>query len=235
MPKKHTIKWRDKDIKELNRVVRNFNAKISRVAKKNPNQAEFLPDKVSVQSLKGRIGTRQDFNREIASLKRFSRRGAEKIEVTESGLTLTQYEIKEVKNKVRITNIKRTVERKKLDIDETRGTMGQVSERGLRPKVFSLNKSQKEWEKFVESLEREISSNFKLEQLEKYKENYLNGLIENLGQKGEELANLLKDVSPEKLFTNSVTNPLLSIDFIYDPLELETIIDAKIEAWQEVI
>jgi len=235
MPKKSQIKWRDKDIKELNRIVRNFNAKISRVAKKKPNQAEFLPDKISVKALKGRIGTRQDFKREIASLQRFSKRGAEKIEVTESGLTLTQYEIKEVKNKVRITNIKRAVERKKLGVTEREGVMGQVTERGLRPKVFSLNKSQKEWEKFVQSLEREIGSNFKLEQLEKYKENYLNGLIENLGTKGEELATLLKDVPAEKLFSNSVTNPLLSIDFIYDPLELETIIDAKIEEWTQII
>jgi len=235
MPKQSKIKWRDKDIRELQRVVRNFNQKISRVAKKDPTKAEFLPQKISTKALQGRIGTRKDFKRELASLQRFSKRGAERIQVTESGLTLTQYEIKEVKNKVRITNIKRAIERKKLDVTEREGVMGQVAERGLRPKAFSLNKSQKEWEKFVESLEREISSNFKLEQLEKYKQNYLQGLIDNLGTKGEELANLLKDVSPEKLFSNSVTNPLLSIDFIYDPLELETIIDAKIEAWREVI
>lgn len=233
MPKKSQIRWRDKDVKELERVVRNFNSKIKRVKDKNPNATEFLPDKISVKALKGTIGTRQDFNRELNSLKRFSKKGAEKLQTTPTGLTLTSFEIQEAKIKTRIVNIKRAYERKALGVTEREGVMGQVSERGLRPKKFSLNKSAKEWERFVQSLEKEISSNFKIEQLEKYKENYLKGLINNLGEKGAELAQLLDNVDPDILFTKSVTNPLLSIDFIYDPLELETIIDAKIEAWQE--
>ena len=233
MPKKSTIRWRDKDVKELNRIVRNFNAKIKRVAEKNPQSEKFLPNKISVKALRGTIGTRQDFNRELNSLKRFSKRGAEKIQTLPSGLSLTQFEIKETKLKTRIVNIKRAFERKKLDIKETEGAMGQVSERGLQPKKFTLNKSAKEWEQFVASLEKEISSNFKAEQLEKYKENYINALIENLGGRGEELAEILKGVDAEKLFKKSVSNPLLTIDFIYDPLELESIIEAKIEAWQQ--
>ena len=232
MPKKSTIRWRDKDVKELNRIVRNFNSKIKRVAEKSPESEKFLPDKLSVKALKGTIGTRQDFKRELNSLQRFSRREAEKIQTTPGGLTLTAFEIKEAKIKTRIVNIKRAFERKKLGVTERDGVMGQVSERRLQPKKFTLTKTAKEWEKFVASLEKEISSNFKAEQLEKYKENYLKGIIENLGIKGLALNNLLKDVDAEILFKKSITNPLLSIDFIYDPLELETIIEAKIEAWQ---
>lgn len=233
MPKKYNIRWRDKDVKELNRVVRNFNRKVERLRKKNPNEAEFLPEKISVKSLRGTIGTRQDFNRELNSLKRFSKRGSEKLITTETGLTLTEYEIKEAKIKTRIVNQKRSLERKRLKIDTKRGTMGQASSQNLKPKTFSTNKTAKEWEKFVESLEKEISSNFKDEQLENYKRNYLMGLIENLGGKGEELAKLLENVDAKKLFELSVSNPLLSIDFIYDPLELETIVDAKIETWKQ--
>lgn len=235
MPKQSKIKWRDKDIRELQRVVRNFNQKISRVAKKDPTKAEFLPRKISVKALQGRIGTRKDFKRELSSLQRFSKRGAEKIEVTESGLTLTKYEIKEVKNKVRITNIKRAIERKKLTIDEKKGTMGQVSSQNLRSKTFSLNKSQKEWEKFVESLEKEIASRFKVENLENYKQNYLDAIEKFLGGAGEKLYNLVKEVDIEKLFINSVEVPTLSISFTSDPLEAEYIAERAYQDWLDVL
>lgn len=235
MPKSSKIRWRDKDVKELERVVRNFNNKIRRVAKKDPNAVEFLPDKISVKSLKGSIATRSDFKKELNSLKRFSKRGAESLVTTPTGLTLSQYEIGEAKEKTRIVNIKRALERKKLDVSERTGTMGQVSSQNLRPKAFNLNKSQKEWEKFVKSLERETSSRFKIEQLEKYKENYLDAIDKFLGEAGEELRQLVETIDIETLFKNSIETPTLSIGFTSDPLDVDTIATRALLDWKEVL
>ena len=91
MAKQHPIKWKQTDDKELAKVVRNFNNKISRITKKNPDLKNALPDKISVRQLKELINTRQDLKRELNALRRFSKRGAEEI------ITYGDYNIKVTK------------------------------------------------------------------------------------------------------------------------------------------
>ena len=96
MPRYNKIQWRDSDEQELRRVVKNFNAKLARLEKKNPSEAKYLPkfakteiinneefvtftDRLSVSQLKELIHTRQDLKRELNALRRFSKRGAEQI------------------------------------------------------------------------------------------------------------------------------------------------------------
>lgn len=75
MARKPRIRWRKSDDEELKRVVKNFNAKISRLEKKDPKNKNALPQRITQKEVKDMIITRQDFNREIKSLKRFTRRG----------------------------------------------------------------------------------------------------------------------------------------------------------------
>jgi len=234
MSKGNNIKWRDKDIAELQRVARNFNAKIARIAKTNPSKAPFLPEKISVKDLKSKIGTRQDFKRELNSAKRFSRKGAEKVQTTPTGLTLTNYEINEAKIKTRIVNTKRTNELKKLDIDIKAGNMGQISSQNLKPKKFSLNKTAKEWDKFVESLEREIATNFKKDMVELYKTNYLEAIKNFLGEDGYDLHQYIQSMDAEHVYRNSINNPILSIGFTSDPLPTDMIVDHALNEWMEI-
>ena len=79
MSRKYNIRWREADEKELQRVVKNYNAKLSRLAKKNPEMKNALPDRVSAAQLRDMIETRQDLNRELNSLRRFSQKGAEEL------------------------------------------------------------------------------------------------------------------------------------------------------------
>lgn len=92
MSKYHRINWRESDEQELKRVVRNFNAKVTRLEKKNPqkynkntlptfwdSETETYTNKMSVRQMKDLINTRQDLKRELNALKRFSKRGAEEI------------------------------------------------------------------------------------------------------------------------------------------------------------
>ena len=86
----YNIKWREQDEKELRRVVRNFNNKLQRLVKKSPENKNILPQfynedaqqfesRLTIDMLKGLIQTRADYNRELNMLKRFSKRGAERI------------------------------------------------------------------------------------------------------------------------------------------------------------
>lgn len=75
MARKPRIRWRKSDEEELKRVVKNFNAKISRLEKKDPKNKNALPQRITQKEVKDMIITRQDFNREIKSLKRFTQRG----------------------------------------------------------------------------------------------------------------------------------------------------------------
>lgn len=110
MSKYHKIRWNESDTRELERVVRNFNAKVTRLAKTSPQNKSALPEKVSARQLKELINTRQDLNRELNSLKRFSKRGAEKIvEVPGSdyNLKITKWQRTEMNRSIGIINRKR--------------------------------------------------------------------------------------------------------------------------------
>ena len=86
MSKYHKIRWQDNDLKELQRVVRNYNAKVTRLKKKEPElykntlpqfydeRTDSFTDKISVRQLKEIINTRQDLKRELNMLRRFSKK-----------------------------------------------------------------------------------------------------------------------------------------------------------------
>lgn len=134
MPKQYRIKWRESDERELRRVLRNYNAKISRLEKKNPQTAKYLPkywddkkeeftNKLSVNQIKELINTRQDFKRELNALKRFSKKGAEEIVVmpgTDNNIKLTKWQRTEMRRRTPRIN-KRRQERLK-HIEETEMT-----------------------------------------------------------------------------------------------------------------
>ena len=115
MPKQYNIRWRKDDSEQLRKAVKNYNAKIDRLAKKNPESASALPEKTSVRQMKELIDTRQDLNREINALRRFSKKGAETlVDVPDSeyNLKITKWQKNEMTRRVGIINRKR---KKRLD------------------------------------------------------------------------------------------------------------------------
>lgn len=89
------IRYNKELVKELNRTVTNYNAKIRRLQKINPSLA--LPEKASVKSIKNTSDRRKDLIRNIESLKRFSKKGAENTMILPSGDFVSEYELKELK------------------------------------------------------------------------------------------------------------------------------------------
>ena len=86
----YNIKWRDSDEAELKRVVKNFNAKIQRLSKKNPDIKSILPEKEDWKEIKSRVSTRSDLIKEINMLKRFSsnRNSADVFIILDDGRTV---------------------------------------------------------------------------------------------------------------------------------------------------
>ena len=230
MQKRSKIKWRKSDEQELSKAVRKFNAKRTRLINKFPEMEEYLPDKLSVKDIRKNVQTRREFKNELKSIERFMRKGAEKPIVTETGIKTTVYEKKEVGIKVRTLNIRKTAERKKADVSTEKGTMGTIKANNLLPKKYDIDKIKKsDWDKFKQSVEKQIKDSYTSDRDSRYKENFLKGLDNAYGEKAEYLIELVKQIDPETLVQMYYDNPILQIDFIYDPIEM----DAKIEAMEE--
>ena len=108
------IRYDKKLNQEINRTIRNFNQKISRLEK---NERELLPPKITKKELKENVYTRAELKRKLAELQRFSRRGAEEIIETSTGVRISKYELNELKREsARIKrNISREINRLKVE------------------------------------------------------------------------------------------------------------------------
>lgn len=230
MQKRYNIKWRESDEKTLAKAVRKFNAKRTRLIKQVPELEEFLPSKISTKEIRERVKTRRDLKNELNSVERFMRKGAEKPIITKEGIKTTVYEKKEISLKVRAINQRRAAELKKAAPSTEKGTMGTIRENNLKPKQYDIDKIKKsDWKKFVESVEKQSKDSYASDRYERYKENFIKGLENAFGEKGSELIEIAMQIDGETLTQMYYDDPILQIDFIYDPLEMQVKIDAMEE------
>lgn len=80
---------------KMNRIVRNFNAKVKRLEKKG---LKYLPEKESVAGLKTNYFERDALKRRLRQLERFSTRGAEDIIELGGGAKATRWEAQTLKS-----------------------------------------------------------------------------------------------------------------------------------------
>lgn len=89
------IRYNKELVNKINKTVRNYNAKITRLQKQNP--ALSLPEKISAKSLRNMSDSRQELNRNLNKLRRFSTRGIENNIILPSGEIISYYELSELK------------------------------------------------------------------------------------------------------------------------------------------
>lgn len=247
MSRKPEIKWRESDLDRLRKEIQRFNAKVSRTEKKHPELKNALPEKIKSTDFMKDIKTRQDFNRELKSLERFSKRGSEKAITSKTGNTVTKWERQEVAYKISQINRERTKERKLLEQLPTtsqgkptglkRGEMQDERLVSLQPKKFDFDKIRggKEWELFKKSVEKQVSQTYKMQKMEDYKENYLKALSNIFGEYADDLIGKLKDLDAEKLISTFYKEQEATIDFIYDPIALQDRFDVIEQIWEDVL
>ena len=110
------IRYDKKLEKEISRVVKNFNQKITRLEK--DERELILPTKITKKEIKENVYTRTELRRKLNELKRFSTRGVEQTITTKSGVKLSIYELNEIKRET--ARVKRNVTReiKRLQIEK---------------------------------------------------------------------------------------------------------------------
>lgn len=195
MSKQYKIKWKKSDNEELTKVVRNFNAKITRLAKKDPKNANALPDKVSVKELKELINTRKDLKRELNSLRRFSKRGQEelvKVPDNDYNLLVTKWQRSDMNRRAGIINRKRKARLEHLEnlqatsrgkpLGYTLGNvgMGSVEKNSLRPtSSFTPSMTRYSLKMKMKMLRAESQSDYFKDRDRECRDNYLKGIKMN--------------------------------------------------------
>lgn len=195
MSRRYNIRWREADEAELKRVVKNFNAKLTRLAKKDPTNKNALPERVSAAQLRDMIETRQDLNRELNALRRFSQKGAEElVDVPENdyNLKMTKWQKKEMKLMEAVANRKRKERRERIaDIDMTsRGEdlgykkgqigMGKAEQVSLDPvRAFTPSMNRRDLQKKYRKLRKEAQSTYWDKRDEVMRTNYIKSLTDN--------------------------------------------------------
>lgn len=113
--------WTAKDDRRIKKAVKDFNAEVKKAVKEDAKNASAYPDTVTVAQMKKMISTKEDLNRELTSLRGFSKKGAKEI-VTAPGnkynLKLTAWQLKDMQARAENINAARKIRREKLfDLD----------------------------------------------------------------------------------------------------------------------
>jgi hypothetical protein len=248
MSRKPNIRWGESDLERLNKEVKRFNAKVYRTKKAHPELENILPKTIKkddkaklIEDLK--LKPRAEFKKEVNSLARFSKRGAEKIITSKTGNTVTNWEKKEVGLKVAQINRERTRERKAVEnMDATsrgekigmkRGQMGSERLNELKPKKFDFNKIKggKEWEKFKASVDKQVSPVASSQRMEDYKNNYIKAMVTAYGDYANDIIEIIKELPADVIVNTYYAEQEATITFHYELIEMNTKLEILNDIW----
>lgn len=242
--RQYNIKWRESDEKELARRVKNFNAKLTRLYKQQPDKIPVLPEKIKLSDLKKGITTRDEYNRTIKSLSKFSERGSETLVKSKRGAEATKWEVREYKLRQVRLNRMRQKEKERLlekpvtsrgkDTGSKRSQMGTIRDNELKPSKRKFeNTSQKEWDLFKKSVDAKLDPLHSEYAKYNMKQNYIKGLI-NAGY-STDLVDTVRQIPVDKFIDTVRTDTEASFDFIYDPIEHKLKENALLETWKNAL
>ena len=175
----------------INNIVRNFNAKVSRLEK--ASEELYIPEKVSVNEIKASAQNRRELERILKDLQKYSKRGMEKTVRFASGIEMSKYQSEILKRNLRIAKAKTTrditsfksVPIKVFGIPQNTPHEYDEAYLNLKAQRESLEKdisklSKKELERLNANI-TDILESYKME--EQYKENWLD-MLEKLSYYG---------------------------------------------------
>lgn len=232
------IRYSKKTNERIDKLVRNYNAKINRLARSGSDIA--LPRKLSreaVVALKNSVSNRADLNRRLADLSSFTARGGEKL-ISVKGTTLPKYQYETITRYKRLLSRRinakikfYTEERPKNKGVDEYSTYAQMGDKdylnAVAKKNLLLNKkledlSGTDIDTYIDLLQR----NAKTKSKELWKENYIDILVDTADTYGydkvktDQLVRRLNKLTPaqlDKLFTSERT--IQQILYYYKPIK----------------
>lgn len=223
MARSSRIRWTKNDTRTVVNLVRQFNAKITRVSRRNPALAGIQPERINSQAIQEMLKqmTRRDFNRWLGRTRRYLEKGAELPYTTKQGVNTTIWQYRETTNDFRYINAKRRAELKRLKPSTITGTMGAIEQLQLRPRKNTIQEIlPKDWKTFIANIERQTYSREREIKSSRYQQNYIQAIRNEMGYQPE-LEELVKQIDPMDLYDLYAANPLVQIDFVYAPEEIE--------------
>lgn len=213
---------------EITRVIRNYNAKISRLEKINKDfenkygiSKYKLPNKINKTKFKANYYDNNEIKRQLKNLQLFSKRGAENYTFLDSGASMSKYELEVLKKELRRARYNTTrqinqmlTNKVKIAGVPTDGTLANMGDRsylnlisrksGLSGDITKMNYEKiKSLKKLVERTNR---SNTYYNSI--FKDNYMNIINKvgyHFGEDSKGITEKLEKLKPEdfyKLFTN---------------------------------
>lgn len=240
MPKQSNFQPRQNHKQELKRLVKNFNAKLSRIEKKSPELMEFMPEKVKVSVLNKKIASWNDYQTITGQLRRFLKKGVEEVQENKLGERATKYAIREYKRDQAYENKKKEQRIKKAEeTPETKGgkpTGQSKAQMKSKEEVRNL-KDTKSFDEFKPGEFKERSKlfankrldSYELEQMKRMQENYIKGLIREGYPEG--LQRLVARVPTEKFVEIAESDVFANFDFIYDRQQLAAKAEQLMHTW----
>ena len=214
MAKQYNIKWRRKD-KYILTLLENKVKKYIDV--------ESIPEAATplLESLES-IKTRYDFNKYVGQLQSFLKTPGKTIR-TEKGVVTTEWKLKDIDRKIAKINRERAKRLAEIEPSTYRGTMGAAREKNLKPKQkVNLTKASKlDWDKFVESVERQAARGYSEEIQRKYYDNFIKSLETQYGQDAEQIIELAKQLTPAELEELYAQDPNMQAGFQYEKTDDE--------------
>lgn len=235
MARSSKINWRKKDAETIANLARRFNTKITRVSK-NSIIGSVQPERINSKLLQEELKQmdRANFNKVVKRMSRYLEKGAEMPYTTKSGVNTTVWQKKEIDNAFRSINAQRRREIKKYNPSEYTGTISTIEKANLAPRKNTVESIKpKNWEKFVENVERQMLGESDEEKQNKYKTNFLNAVEATIG-KNSRLYNALENVPASRLYRYYFTEPLLQISFTSDPKDADEIEQIMLDRLMEL-
>lgn len=216
MAKQYNIKWNRSDIGKLSSAVRRFNKTIKKL--ESAESDLVLPDVVDYKEIKSGITTRQELNRMIGSLRRFSNPAKQKAIKLDSGIEITAWEYTELKAERRRAEKRLTGEL--FGLEATLGT-GNKRINEIRGTIASLQKLEtatgEDFKRIRERIKVQGTSDFNRKKAKTFQDNFIKA-FKGMGRKEiVEYAQKFKD--PEEFWNAIKDSGFSNLQEFYDESE----------------
>lgn len=251
------IRWRESDDEKLRREIKNYNARVAYAMKKNPDAIllstsdpndigknnYFIADKKNFKDVKAAIETRKDYNAVIKSLRRFTAESAKPTK-TERGGRLSEYLLKEATYEQRRLRPIADAEAARIaklqakdrgkPLNKTLDQMGDIKQHQTRAHERNVkNLSMRELPVFLKNLDNLLNANYRKEQKEIMRENYITGLRNNgFLDDNEDLEGYIRGVDVDTFYDNAITDDTATFYFYKDPIAFEVRKTSIINTWK---
>lgn len=193
MSGRNNFKWAKSYGHRLENAVEQFNRLRASTMRRDPAARDWLPGKADYNALKQSINSSDDLQRVINSLERFNSREARQVYTTRSGVTISQWEKREIGIQASVANRRFAREtRQNLALDVTVGGKAAGFKRGQMPTAreaeFSMRNYDiekvrpQDWNAFKEKLKRQSAREYMSLKKEIMRSNYIKKLNQVFGE-----------------------------------------------------